>query len=106
VFDYDSPEAAEQEVINAVLCCLHLLQKNKYITDQVIAFQRAQKKRGDGIEKVVLSMTEDFSFIEEGEELTVEEWQRLEADKEQQEVVQRENEEDESESAVTSSCES
>jgi hypothetical protein len=50
-------------------------------------------------------MTEEFSFIEE-EVLTVEEWQRLEADKEQKEVVQRENEEDESGSAVTSSCES
>jgi thiamine pyrophosphokinase len=48
VFDYDSPEEAEQEVINAVHYCLHLLQKNKYITDHVIAFQRAQKKEEMG----------------------------------------------------------
>jgi hypothetical protein len=35
VFDCDSPEEARQEITDAIHDCLHLLQKDKYITDHV-----------------------------------------------------------------------
>jgi hypothetical protein len=35
VFHNDSSEDAEQEITDAVHCCLQLLQKSKYITNNV-----------------------------------------------------------------------
>jgi hypothetical protein len=109
VFDCDSPEEAKQEITDAIHYCLHLLQKDKYITDHVSnSISSRSKKMGNEIENMILNMIQDFSLVEEEELLTAEEWQHPEADDEPKEVHQRENEEEEEESegVITSSGDS
>jgi hypothetical protein len=61
VFDYDSPEEAKQEITDVIHYCLHLLQKDKYITDHVSnSISSQSKKIGNEIENMILNMIQDF----------------------------------------------
>jgi hypothetical protein len=64
--------------------------------DHVTAFHHVQKKGGNGVgnelEKMTLTVTEDFNFVDEDELLTAEEWQHTEVEHEVEEIVKRENE--------------